>query len=276
MVKKSASSRTQNSRRRGRGSSHHANTGRLSRYTQSVLTGDLDDQRPESAVDASEDDASGEDERGTETQIDVPVAMWDFDHCDPRRCSGKRLSRMGLIKELKVGQRFRGIVVSPKGSQMISPSDRELVLHNGVAVVECSWARLDDVPFAKLASPHERILPYLVAANPVNYGKPWRLNCAEAIAAAFYITGFPAYADHLLSRFGWGGSFWTINRSYILQYCACHSAVEVDAMQTKIMQELEAVYQQSREGGVSDYGEDLLIENPNHKETINEFQGSDR
>lgn len=40
---------------------------------------------------------------------------------------------------------------------MISPSDRELVLHNGVAVVECSWARLDDVPFAKLASPHERI-----------------------------------------------------------------------------------------------------------------------
>lgn len=42
-----------------------------------------------------------------------PVSsVQDFDHCDPRRCSGKKLSRLGLIKELKVGSRFRGIVVS--------------------------------------------------------------------------------------------------------------------------------------------------------------------
>ena len=38
--------------------------------------------------------------------------LQDFDHCDPRRCSGKRLSRAGLIQELRVGQRFRGIVVT--------------------------------------------------------------------------------------------------------------------------------------------------------------------
>ena len=37
--------------------------------------------------------------------------MQDFDHCDPRKCSGKKLSRMGLMTELKVGQRFQGVVM---------------------------------------------------------------------------------------------------------------------------------------------------------------------
>ena len=40
---------------------------------------------------------------------------------------------------------------------MISLSDREIILKCGVAVVECSWARLDDVPFGKISSPHERL-----------------------------------------------------------------------------------------------------------------------
>ena len=58
-------------------------------------------------------------------------------------------------------------------------------------------------------------VPYLVATNPVNYGKPWRLNCVEALAAAFYIAGFDAYAERLLSGFGWGHAFWEVNK------CVC-------------------------------------------------------
>ncbi|KZT13229.1 DUF367-domain-containing protein [Laetiporus sulphureus 93-53] len=259
----------------------HSGRGRGSAQLRSHVNAEIDERRPESAVDVEEDGSSAEEgeeggespstedeESGPEIEINVPVAMWDFDQCDPRRCSGKRLARLGLIKELRIGQRFRGIVVSPKGRQIVSPADRELVLQSGIAVVECSWARLEDVPFGKIASPHERLLPYLVAANPVNYGKPWRLNCVEAIAAAFYITGLDDYANHLMSKFGWGSAFWDINKSFFEQYRTCSSADDIEAMQNKIMQDLEASYQQSRSEGASAYGDDLLVENPNHQAVI--------
>ncbi|KAF8630520.1 hypothetical protein AX15_002866 [Amanita polypyramis BW_CC] len=220
--------------------------------------------RPDSAVDDVQGDEAGE--HNPKTQIDVPVAMWDFDHCDPRRCSGKKLARLKLIKELRVGTRFRGIVVSPKATQVISPADRDLVLKGGLAVVECSWARLDDVPFSKIASPHERLLPYLLATNPTNYGKPWKLNCVEALAAAFYITGFDAYAERLLSAFGWAESFYEVNRPYLERYRKCNNSAEVSGAQEKILDQLDKKWIDSRkEKGPNVYGiEDLLVANPNH------------
>ncbi|KAF8235780.1 DUF367-domain-containing protein, partial [Tricholoma matsutake] len=213
--------------------------------------GDSGDGRPDSVIsdeeEEREDKLSTDEDEEPGIRIEVPVAMWDFDHCDPRRCSGKKLARLGLIKELKVGSRFRGIVVSPKGKQVISPSDREIILAGGLAVVECSWARLDDVPFGKIVSPHERLLPYLVATNPTNYGKPWRLNCVEALAAAFYITGFDSYANKLLSGFGWGGVFWKVNRTFLERYKDCQSAAEVTAMQEHIIEDLERSWEEARD-----------------------------
>ncbi|KAG7089788.1 hypothetical protein E1B28_011439 [Marasmius oreades] len=258
---------------RGRGSSSRTNSKatsdkRLERTSQ--------DWRPDSAIDdvGAEQDNGLEHEDDDQVHIDVPVAMWDFDHCDPRRCSGKKLARLGLIKELRVGTRFRGVVVSPKGIQVVSPADREIVLQGGLAVVECSWARLDDVPFNKIASPHERLLPYLIATNPVNYGKPWRLNCVEALAAAFYIIGFGDYAEKLLSGFGWGEAFFKVNKPFIDKYRKCHSAAEVSAAQEKIIEDLESSWQQSRKEK-EDAGDDLLFENPNHQRRLGEQGESD-
>ena len=169
--------------------------------------------------------------------ISVPVAMWDFNHCDPKRCSGKKLSRLGLINELRVGQKFRGIVLTPNATQTLSPADARIIAENGVAVVECSWARLDEVPFGKLKSPHERLLPHMIATNPVNYGRPMKLNCVEALAAAFYLCEMPAEGRLLLSKFGWGEHFPKINARWIRAYRGCKDAREVDELSKKMVEE---------------------------------------
>jgi len=201
----------------------------------------------------------------TDVTITVPVAMWDFDHCDPRRCSGKRLARQHLITELRVGSRFRGIVLSPKAVQVLSPADKDIVDKGGLAVVECSWARLSEIPFSKIASPNERLLPYLIATNPTNYGKPWRLNCAEALAAAFYLTGHDDWAERLLAPFGWGSSFYPVNRHLLERYRTCKDAAGVEKAQEQVLAELEESYAAARRAPAED-GEqsDLLVPNPNH------------
>ncbi|KAJ1566179.1 ribosome biogenesis protein tsr3 [Nowakowskiella sp. JEL0078] len=178
-----------------------------------------------------------------DVRIPIQLAMWDFGQCDPKRCSGKRLERFGMIRSLRVGQRFNGIVLSPGGKQSVSPADRVFMESGGIAVVECSWARIDEIPFNRIRSPHERLLPYLVAANPVNYGRPFKLNCAEAIAACLYIVGFKEYGNEVMSKFKWGKSFYEINqkvlRSLFEEYSKCEDSAGVVLVQNKYIEDAE-------------------------------------
>jgi pre-rRNA-processing protein TSR3 len=82
-------------------------------------------------------------------------------------------------------------------------------------------------------------VPYLLASNPVNYGKPYRLNCAEAIAAGFYLTGHPEWAELIMSKFAWGDSFWKLNQSLIERYLTCKTSEDIEEMQLRIQEDLE-------------------------------------
>lgn len=211
-----------------------------------------------------------------QSSIPMPVAMWDFKHCDPKRCSGVKLARNHMLKTLKLNQRFRGIVASPVGQKAVSPADRRLVELYGAAVVDCSWARVDEVPFNKIKGPTDRLLPYLVATNPVNYGKPWKLNCAEALAAIFYITGFPEHGEALMGKFKWGHAFAKVNGHLFERYSKCTDSADIVKVQNEYLAELEEDDRRQREqrqdqilpANSDDEEEDdddlLLIRNTNH------------
>ena len=189
------------------------------------------------------------------SRVAVPLAMWDFGQCDSKRCSGKKLSRLRMLRELKTSQPWPGLVLTPTGERAVSPADRGVVETSGVCVVDCSWALIDQVPFAKLRAGEPRLLPFLVAANPVNYGKPLKLNCAEAIAAALFITGFRDEAAQVMGVFKWGASFLELNHELLHRYAACKDSAEVVQVQNAW---LEMVSDEKKNHQVFDYGQDML------------------
>ncbi|CAL9093225.1 unnamed protein product [Musa acuminata var. zebrina] len=161
----------------------------------------------------------------------IQLAMWDFGQCDIKRCTGRKLARFGFLRELRVTNGFGGVVLSPVGKQCISKEDQPLIKRKGLAVVDCSWARLNDVPFIKLRCGAPRLLPWLVAANPVNYGHPCELSCVEALSAALIICGEEEMANLLLGKFKWGHSFLSLNRELLTAYSQCQTGSEIISVQ---------------------------------------------
>jgi pre-rRNA-processing protein TSR3 len=128
----------------------------------------------------------------------------------------------------------------PTGTRTISPADADIIRQNGLAVVDCSWAALDQVPFAKLPKGGERLLPFLVAGNTVNYGRPYKLNCAEALAAGLWICGLKEDAELVMSHFSYGEEFLRLNEELLEAYSQCKDGDEVIQAQNKYLAEAGA------------------------------------
>ena len=86
---------------------------------------------------------------------------------------------------------------------------------------------------------HHRLLPFLVAANSVNYGKPSKLSCAEAAAASLYICGFVDAAKAVLDEFSWGKEFIKLNIELLELYRTSADAEEMVKRQNEWLDKVE-------------------------------------
>lgn len=149
---------------------------------------------------------------------------------DPEKCTARKLARFDLV-ELHESDRAtpRGIILDPHAEQALSPTDAETAADCGVVALDCSWRSADPEEFDLKG--RSRALPYLVAANPVNFGKPLKLNTVEALAGALYILGEKSRARTLLGKFTWGETFLELNAEPLDRYADCTTSQEIVAVQ---------------------------------------------
>eukprot|EP01125_Pyxidicula_operculata_P010416 TRINITY_DN3426_c0_g1_i2.p1 TRINITY_DN3426_c0_g1~~TRINITY_DN3426_c0_g1_i2.p1 ORF type:complete len:260 (+),score=78.08 TRINITY_DN3426_c0_g1_i2:328-1107(+) len=146
----------------------------------------------------------------------------------------RKLCRLGYVKLLDLKGRFGGLILSPNGKKTVSPDDKDIVAKSGISVIDCSWARIDEIPFNKVRG-EERLLPFLIACNPINFGHPLRLSCMEAWAATLFITGYKDLAFELMEKFKWGPTFYDHNRDLLEAYASCKNSNEVIAAQDEFI-----------------------------------------
>jgi len=164
----------------------------------------------------------------------IRLAALTLEECDPKRCTAQKLIRFGLAIPVTLPGRLpRGaVVLHPEGDHVLSREDRPAAEARGLAVVDSSWRR---GPVPTVSRHPARALPYLLAANPVNYGKPFLLSSVEALAAALWIVGHPEESEEILGKFGWGAQFHTLNREPLQEYAAAADRQGVLAAQAEFI-----------------------------------------
>jgi pre-rRNA-processing protein TSR3 len=169
----------------------------------------------------------------------VPLFIYHAQQDDPKKCTARRMKKFGLAAMYETADRLPSgaILLDPTASKAIAPADRRMA-RKGICVLDCTWGEVERI-FPLLESKHMkgRALPYLLAANPVNYGKPFVLSSAEAFVAALYIIGYKEQASQVADKFKWGETFLTLNHEPLEAYSEAKDSADVIKVQGEFMPE---------------------------------------
>ncbi len=150
---------------------------------------------------------------------DQPLILYKSED-DPKKCTARKLKRFGLATFISRIP-SNSIILYSDSQLRLSPEDSH---HQHLVAIDVSWENVDNYHFDRYSV---RSLPFLLAANPVNYGKPYKLSTVEAIAASYYILGKRDVALRLLGKFSWGIQFINLNGNPLNDYSKAKNSNEI-------------------------------------------------
>lgn len=148
---------------------------------------------------------------------------------DPKKCSAKKLHKFGFVELINNIRKVpkNAILLNPFSEKSLSKEDYNIAKKIGLVAVDCSWKNVEK-SFEYLDRFNvSRALPFLVAANPVNYGKPYKLTTLEAFASALYIFGEKKHASKILNIYKWSPNFLKLNRQPLEEYRKAKNSQEI-------------------------------------------------
>ena len=167
----------------------------------------------------------------------MKIVIYHSRECDPKRCTSIKLANQNkaIITHQMHKIPYNAIVLDAEADRAISREDRDKITKYGLSALDCSWKKLKKSSFNFKSRKNHRLLPFLVAANPVNYGKPCILSSAEALSAALYIVGYKDEARDLMNSFKWGPHFITLNENLLEAYSEAKNSTQIVKVQNEFL-----------------------------------------
>ena len=169
----------------------------------------------------------------------MKITVFHANECDKKKCTAYKMEKLNNCKivyninQIPIG----AIILNPFSEKSVSPQDKHLLEKRGVVGLDCSWNKVSSSSKFFALTKYHRSLPFLIAASPVNYGKPCKLSTVEAIAATLYITGFKKEAKDIMNSFKWGHTFIELNFELLEEYSNAKTSVEVVNIQNEFLKQ---------------------------------------
>ncbi len=171
----------------------------------------------------------------------IRVGIYYTAQDDPRKNTALRLKKRGQATIWDKPERIpkHTVLLNPFAKKAVSREDLRDMQRFGLTALDCSWTHAEEMFPALQGRVRSRALPFLVAANPVNYGKAFQLTTAEAIGAALYIVGEEHKARAVLDCVPFGENFLKLNREPLADYAAAETSADVVKAQWLYLDEEE-------------------------------------
>ena len=159
------------------------------------------------------------------------IQLWVYHTAedDPKKCSARKLARFELVRLANSLKKIPSglILLDPFAKKSLSPEDIDVARKHGLLALDCSWKTAEHQFSAASDIHHARALPFVVAVNPVNYGKPLKLSTLEAFVAALYILNAVEQAQELVRLYKWAPHFLEMNREPLEDYRRTKNSAEI-------------------------------------------------